>query len=227
MHPILKALFGDPTEKRLKEYFRDLEEVKKHEERLSAELTDIDSVQAKTREFMARFEGLDHAKAEDYAKIKTTLAEIRTEALAVHRIACRLISGKEFELEDGRKIVWNMVPYDVQIVGAMALNDRSIAEMKTGEGKTLVATIAAYLNALVGLSVHVVTVNDYLARRDAMEMGIIYGALGLTTGVIVHHQSPDVKREMYRKNVVYATNNELGFDYLRDNMVVTKERRVL
>lgn len=227
MHPILKALFGDPTEKRLAQYFRDLEEVKKHEERLVSELTDLDAVQAKTRAFMARFEGLDHEKPEDYAKIKEILAEIRTEALAVHRTACRIIAGREFELEDGRKVTWNMVPYDVQIVGAMALNDRSIAEMKTGEGKTLVATIAAYLNALVGKSVHVVTVNDYLARRDAMEMSVIYGALGLTTGVIVHHQSPDVKREMYRCNVVYATNNELGFDYLRDNMVVTKDRRVM
>lgn len=176
---------------------------------------------------MSRFEGLDYKNDADYAKIKGILAEIRNEALAVHRIACRIINGREFELEDGRKIVWNMVPYDVQIVGAMALNDRSIAEMKTGEGKTLVATIAAYLNALVGLPVHVVTVNDYLARRDAMEMGIIYGALGLKTGVIVHHQQPDVKREMYRANVVYATNNELGFDYLRDNMVSNIERRVL
>lgn len=227
MHPILKALFGDPTEKRLAQYFRDLEDVKKHEERLASELKDLDAVQAKTRAFMARFEGLDHENPEDYAKIKEILAEIRTEALAVHRIACRVIAGREFELEDGRKVTWNMVPYDVQIVGAMALNDRSIAEMKTGEGKTLVATIAAYLNALVGLPVHVVTVNDYLARRDAMEMGVIYGALGLTTGVIVHHQPPDVKREMYRCNVVYATNNELGFDYLRDNMVVTKERRAM
>ncbi len=190
-------------------------------------MTDLDAVQAKTREFLSRFEGLDYKNAEDYAKIKEILAEIRNEALAVHRIACRLINGREFELEDGRKVVWNMVPYDVQIVGAMALNDRSIAEMKTGEGKTLVATIAAYLNALVGLPVHVVTVNDYLARRDAMEMGIIYGALGLKTGVIVHHQQPDVKREMYRANVVYATNNELGFDYLRDNMVSNVERRVM
>lgn len=227
MHPILKALFGDPTEKRLAQYFRDLEEVKKRETELSPVLTDLDAVQTKTRQFMARFEGLDHANPDDYAKIKEILAEIRTEALAVHRIACRIIAGREFELEDGRKVTWNMVPYDVQIVGAMALNDRSIAEMKTGEGKTLVATIAAYLNALVGLPVHVVTVNDYLARRDAMEMGIIYGALGLTTGVIVHHQSPEVKREMYRKNVVYATNNELGFDYLRDNMVIAKDRRAM
>jgi preprotein translocase subunit SecA len=227
MLPFLKSLLGDPTEKRLAQHFRDLEKVKEAEAHLTPELTDLEAVQTKTRSFMARFEGLDWKNDGDFSKIVEILKEIRFEAFATHRIACRLISGREFELEDGRKIVWNMVPYDVQIVGAMALHDRSIAEMKTGEGKTLVATIAAYLNALAGLPVHVVTVNDYLARRDAMEMGIVYGSLGLSTGVIVHSQSPDVKREQYRKNVVYATNNELGFDYLRDNMVPTKERRVM
>lgn len=120
-----------------------------------------------------------------------------------------------------------MIPYDVQIIGALALNDRRIAEMRTGEGKTLVATIAAYLNALTGYPVHVVTVNDYLARRDSEEMGILYKALGLSVGVIVHNQSNDVKKEMYRSNIVYATNNELGFDYLRDNMVSRLEDRVM
>ncbi len=224
---LIKSLFADPTEKRLKGYFRDLEEVKRIEERFASEIADLDAVKTQTAEFMARFEGLDFRKDEDFARIKEVLGEIRLEAFALHRTACRLIAGKEFELGDGRKTVWNMVPYDVQIVGAMALHDRSIAEMKTGEGKTLVATIAAYLNALAGIPVHVVTVNDYLARRDAMEMGIVYGALGLSTGVVTHAQSPDVKREQYRKNVVYATNNELGFDYLRDNMVSTKERRVM
>ena len=120
-----------------------------------------------------------------------------------------------------------MVPYDVQLVGALALHDGSIAEMRTGEGKTLVATIAAYLNALAGLPVHVVTVNDYLAKRDALEMGVIYRTLGLTVGVIVHNQQPSEKQSMYRCNVVYATNNELGFDYLRDNMAPTLERRAM
>lgn len=120
-----------------------------------------------------------------------------------------------------------MIPYDVQILGALALNDGNIAEMRTGEGKTLVATIAAYLNALVGLPVHIVTVNDYLARRDAKEMSIIYNALGLSVGVITHNQSFEDKKRSYAANIVYATNNELGFDYLRDNMATNSDNKVM
>lgn len=111
-----------------------------------------------------------------------------------------------------------MIPYDVQLVGAIALDEGNISEMKTGEGKTLVATIAAYLNAVSGEPVHVVTVNEYLATRDAKEMGVIYGTLGLTTGVTVNGQGLDVKKEQYQSDIIYGTNNEFGFDYLRDNM---------
>jgi preprotein translocase subunit SecA len=120
-----------------------------------------------------------------------------------------------------------MIPYDVQLLGALALHDGNISEMRTGEGKTLVATIAASLNAVAGYPVHIVTVNDYLAERDAAEMRVIYEALGFTVGVVVHNQSPQQKREAYASNIVYATNNELGFDYLRDNMVSSKEKRVM
>jgi preprotein translocase subunit SecA len=109
-------------------------------------------------------------------------------------------------------------PFDVQLIGGMILNENSIAEMKTGEGKTLVATLPVYLNALSGNGVHVVTVNDYLARRDAEWMGKIYGFLGLTTGIIVHGMDDDERRQAYACDITYATNNELGFDYLRDNM---------
>ena len=109
-------------------------------------------------------------------------------------------------------------PYDVQLVGGMVIHKGNIAEMKTGEGKTLVATLPAYLNALTGKGVHVVTVNDYLASRDAEWMGKVYGALGLTTGVIVHGLTDDERRAAYACDITYATNNELGFDYLRDNM---------
>ncbi|MGL4296570.1 MAG: DEAD/DEAH box helicase, partial [Aestuariivirga sp.] len=108
--------------------------------------------------------------------------------------------------------------FDVQLIGGMVLHEGMIAEMKTGEGKTLVATLAVYLNALAGKGVHVVTVNDYLARRDAAWMGEVYGFLGLTTGVIVHGLSDEERRAAYASDVTYATNNELGFDYLRDNM---------
>lgn len=178
----------------------------------------------KLHEFQSKFEGLD--LDEDIKEIKERLNGIKHEALALHRRACEIIHGQVFEFGE-EKIEWNMIPYDVQVLGALALNDGNIAEMRTGEGKTLVATLAAYLNALVGHPVHVVTVNDYLARRDAKEMSIIYNTLGLSVGVITHNQSFQDKKISYSANVVYATNNELGFDYLRDNMASDENNRVM
>ncbi len=141
-----------------------------------------------------------------------TLDDILPEAFALVREADDRVLGKR--------------PFRVQIIGGILLHQGRIAEMKTGEGKTLVATLPAYLNALSGKGVHIVTVNDYLAKRDSDEMGRVYGFLGLTTGLIVHGQSSSEKREAYNADITYATNNELGFDYLRDNMVVYKERMV-
>ena len=117
-------------------------------------------------------------------------------------------------------------PYRVQLMGGILLHQGRIAEMKTGEGKTLVATLPAYLNALTEKGVHIVTVNDYLATRDSEDMGRVYGFLGLTTGLIIHGQDNDEKRKAYAADITYGTNNELGFDYLRDNMAVYKERLV-
>ncbi len=119
--------------------------------------------------------------------------------------------------EAGKRVV-GMRHFDVQLIGGMVLHQGKIAEMKTGEGKTLVATLACYLNALAGHGVHVVTVNDYLAKRDAEWMGKIYGFLGLTVGVIVHDLSDQQRRDAYASDITYGTNNEFGFDYLRDNM---------
>ena len=127
--------------------------------------------------------------------------------------------------EAGRRVL-NMRHFDVQLIGGMVLNQGKIAEMRTGEGKTLVATLTAYLNALAGKGVHVVTVNDYLARRDAQWMGRIYEFLGMTTGVILSGQSPEVKRAAYAADITYGTNNEFGFDYLRDNMAFRLEDKV-
>ncbi len=141
-----------------------------------------------------------------------TLDDILPEAFALVREADWRVLGKR--------------PYRVQIMGGILLHQGRIAEMKTGEGKTLVATLPAYLNALAGGGVHIVTVNDYLARRDSEEMGRVYSFLGLTTGLIVHGQKNSEKREAYAADITYATNNELGFDYLRDNMVVYKEKMV-
>ncbi|MEW6729672.1 MAG: preprotein translocase subunit SecA, partial [Pseudomonadota bacterium] len=133
-----------------------------------------------------------------------TLDELLVEAFAVCREASRRVLG--------------MRHFDVQLIGGMVLHEGKISEMRTGEGKTLVATLAAYLNALSGKGVHVVTVNDYLARRDAEWMGRLYNALGLTVGIVVPGMDNRAKRDAYACDITYATNNELGFDYLRDNM---------
>src|ERR1700758_1291461 len=141
---------------------------------------------------------------QEYDALQDALNEILPEAFAVVR-------------EAGRRVL-NMRHFDVQLIGGMVLHSGKIAEMKTGEGKTLVATLPVYLNALSGRGVHVVTVNDYLAKRDSEWMGKLYRFLGLTVGVIVHDLDDDERREAYAADVTYGTNNEFGFDYLRDNM---------
>ncbi len=224
---IFTRIFWDPSEKKLRQYQKELESIKIIESQFQNEITSIEQVQAKTHEFQSLFSDLDYREDADYVKIREILESIKYEAIALHRRACELIYDKEFDIGGEKKIVWNMIPYDVQLVGAMALHDGNISEMRTGEGKTLVATIAAYLNALTGVPVHIVTVNDYLASRDAKEMGIIYSTLGLSTGIVVHGQSPNEKKEQYGRSIVYATNNELGFDYLRDNMAPNLERKVM
>ena len=141
-----------------------------------------------------------------------TLDDILPDAFAAVREADDRVLGKR--------------PFHVQLLGGIILHQGRIAEMKTGEGKTLVATLPAYLNGLSGKGVHIVTVNDYLARRDSEEMGRVYGFMGLTTGLVVHGMSNNEKREAYNADITYGTNNEFGFDYLRDNMVVYKDRMV-
>ncbi len=141
-----------------------------------------------------------------------TLDGILPEAFATAREAATRVLGKR--------------PFYVQLLGGILLHQGRIAEMKTGEGKTLVATLPAYLNALTGNGVHIVTVNDYLARRDSEEMGRVYAYLGLTTGLVVHGQYPEEKKAAYAADITYGTNNEFGFDYLRDNMVIYKDRMV-
>jgi preprotein translocase subunit SecA len=148
------------------------------------------------------------------------------EAFAVVKNACRRMLGQDITVR-GHTIKWDMVPFDVQLIGGYALHSGRIAEMATGEGKTLVATLPVYLNALSGRGVHVVTVNDYLAARDSEWMGAVYRYLGLTVGCIIHDQPPSVRREQYSCDVTYGTNAEFGFDYLRDNgMAIRKEEQV-
>src|SRR6202042_379517 len=145
--------------------------------------------------------------------------ENKDERIAVEKEALTAILPEAFAVvrEAGRRVL-QMRHFDVQLIGGMVLHQGKISEMKTGEGKTLVATLPCYLNALAGHGVHVVTVNDYLAKRDAEWMGKIYGFLGLSVGVIVHDLSDQQRRDAYGADITYGTNNEFGFDYLRDNM---------
>lgn len=156
---------------------------------------------------------------------QNALNELRVEAFGLVKQACKRLYGKSFRLM-GRETEWNMVPFDVQLLGAMVLHSGDIAEMKTGEGKTLVATMPIFLNALTKRGVHVVTVNDYLAERDAEWMGIIYDFLGLSVGKILNSMPPSQRKQQYACDIVYGTNNEFGFDYLRDNMATRKENMV-
>jgi preprotein translocase subunit SecA len=158
--------------------------------------------------------------------LQKRLNEILPEAFAVVKNAARRMVGMQFMVCD-HEYTWNMVHFDVQLIGGMVLHKGSISEMATGEGKTLVATLPVYLNALTGRGVHLVTVNDYLARRDAECMGQLYAVLGLSTGILQHDQSPEERRAQYECDISYGTNSEFGFDYLRDNgMATSREQQV-
>ncbi|USN59366.1 MAG: DEAD/DEAH box helicase [Candidatus Peribacteria bacterium] len=221
---LIKRIFGDPSEKKVQYYTQSIEQI--HEKEKKYETFTKSQIQARTKALQEKFVGLDFKNEEDSKKIKSLLQEIQYDAFALVKTACKQLSGQTFTLPSGKELAWNMIPYDVQLIGGLAIHDGSIAEMKTGEGKTLVATLPAYLNALTGNTVHIVTVNDYLAKRDSEEMGILYNYLGLSVGIITHDQPKSTKKENYACDIVYATNNELGFDYLRDNMVVKKENKV-
>ena len=195
--PLLKKLFGSKNEREVKRMLKTVQVVNSLEEQMVA-LTD-EQLRAKTQEFKARI-----AKGE-------TLDQLLPEAFAVCREAGKRVMG--------------MRHFDVQLIGGMTLHEGKIAEMRTGEGKTLVATLGVYLNALSGKGVHVITVNDYLARRDANWMRPLYEYLGLTVGVVTPFQPPQEKREAYAADITYGTNNEFGFDYLRDNMAFSMEEK--
>jgi len=170
-------------------------------------------LKAKTLEFKERFAGGE------------TLDDLLCEAFAVVKNACRRLCGTTVEVV-GHSIAWDMVPFDVQLIGAITLHQGKIAEMATGEGKTLVATMPVYLNALAGQGVHVITTNDFLAERDSEWMGHVYQYLGLTVGCLKNMMPPPERRKMYDLDITYGTNSEFGFDYLRDNMAMRPEDMV-
>jgi preprotein translocase subunit SecA len=218
---ILKKIVGSRNQRELKRLGPTVRRINELDEQFK-NLSD-DALRAKTA-----------AWKEELAKIPETqdrwnrLDEILPEAFAVVKNAARrLTDRKESFTVCDQPMTWNMVHFDVQLVGGMVLHRGRIAEMATGEGKTLVATLPLYLNALSGRGAHLVTVNDYLARRDAEWMGQLYNFVGLTVGCIQHDQSPDVRREQYAMDITYGTNSEFGFDYLRDNgMATTREQQV-
>ncbi|MEE9288532.1 MAG: DEAD/DEAH box helicase, partial [Bacteroidota bacterium] len=254
MFPFLKKFFGSKSDKDIKAIRPIVGEINRHAEEYQ-KLSD-DDLRGKTDEFRARIneatkeledqiselretlkqqESLaeresTHEEIQELEKelgevIKEALWEIMPEAFAAVKETCRRLLGTSWDVS-GRKTVWDMVPFDVQLIGAVVLHQGKIAEMATGEGKTLAATMPAYLNALPGRGLHIVTVNDYLALRDSQWMGKVYEFLGLTVGCIQNQMDSAQRRDQYSCDITYGTNNEFGFDYLRDNMVVTKEELV-
>ncbi len=199
----VKKVFGSRNDRLVKKHYKTVAQINTLEAEFEA-LND-EQLAAKTQEFRDRLQG-------DGDKPGETLEQLLPEAFATVR-------------EAGRR-VFNMRHFDVQLIGGMVLHSGKIAEMKTGEGKTLVATLAAYLNALPEKGVHVVTVNDYLAARDAEWMGKLYNFLGMSTGVSITGMDPVAKKQAYAADITYGTNNEFGFDYLRDNMAFTAEEKV-
>lgn len=195
---LFKKFFGSRNERLIKQYSQIVKEINALEP--SMEVLSDDALRAKTEEFKQRYQQGE------------SLEKLLPEAFAVVR--------------EGSRRALGMRHFDVQLIGGMVLNAGKIAEMRTGEGKTLVATLPTYLNALTGKGVHVVTVNDYLAKRDAEWMGKLYNFLGLSVGINLSQMPHDVKQQAYAADITYGTNNEFGFDYLRDNMVFSREERV-
>ncbi|MBS3946123.1 MAG: preprotein translocase subunit SecA, partial [Melioribacter sp.] len=247
---LLKKIFGDKNARVTKDLWPVVEEIYGHFEELK-NLSD-DQLKAKTAEFKNKifsetedlrnqldehktklqqvqsseekhtlYDEIEQINNELDEKYEQILDELLPEAFAVVKETCRRLVGKSWEVA-GTKITWDMVPYDVQLIGGVVLHNGKIAEMATGEGKTLVATLPIYLNALTGRGVHIVTVNDYLAKRDSEWMGEIFKFHGLTVGCIINTMDSQQRRDIYGYDITYGTNNEFGFDYLRDNMAVDK-----
>ena len=254
LNGLLKKIFGDKNTKALNELWPIVDKINAEYEKLE-NLSDEeligktsqfkDKIQAETADIRNEIEELkeklksDDSDVDSHAihdqidelneelddKYEEILNEILPEAFAVVKDTCRRLVGKSWNAA-GNKIEWNMIPYDVQLIGGVVLHEGKIAEMATGEGKTLVATLPIYLNALTGRGVHVVTVNDYLAKRDSEWMGEVFKFHGLTVGCILNTMDPETRFEVYNRDITYGTNNEFGFDYLRDNMTVSKDNCV-
>ena len=234
---ILAKFFGTKSDREMKKLLPTLDKINQLYETFSSK-TDEDLVTRtqELKEFVINqrlekaqslHEDMDRQEreAEILKAEQGALDFIMVEAFAIVKETCRRICGSSWRIS-GQETLWEMVPYDVQLLGAITLHSGKVSEMKTGEGKTLVSTMPIYLNALSGRGVHVITVNDYLAQRDAEWMGEVYKRLGLTVGFILNSMDNVQRREMYDRDITYGTNNEFGFDYLRDNMALQKEDKV-
>jgi len=211
---IIKKIIGSRNDREVKRLRPMVAKINELETALQSQPDD--ALRQKTAEWKTRC-----AAIKDDAELKAALTEILPEAFAVVKNACRRLWGQDILVRE-HPLKWEMIPFDVQLIGGYALHSGRIAEMATGEGKTLVATLPVYLNALSGRGVHVVTVNDYLAARDSEWMGAVYKFLGLTVGCILHDQPPNVRRDQYNCDITYGTNAEFGFDYLRDNGMASR-----
>src|SRR5471032_1199591 len=216
---LIKKIFGSKNDREVKKFWPVVRQINEIETGLQS-LSD-EELRGKTAAWKSQLSAI-----EDKDELAAALKEILPEAFAVVKNACRRLCGQEITVR-GQPLKWEMIPFDVQLICGMGLHNGKIAEMATGEGKTLVSTMPVYLNAITGRGVHVVTVNDYLAARDAEWMGAVYKFLGLTVGCILNSQPPNVRREQYACDITYGTNAEFGFDYLRDNgMASSKEEQV-
>ena len=233
----LSKIFGTKSDREIKKLSPIINQINQFYESLSPK-TDEELVEKtkelktfviKSREDAENSVSVNMDKTERNRKIlkaeQGALGLIMVEAFAMVKETCRRMCGSSWKVS-GQEISWEMIPYDVQLLGAITLHNGKVAEMKTGEGKTLVATMPIFLNALTGRGVHVITVNDYLAQRDAEWMGEVYKRLGLTVGYILNSMDNIHRRDMYNRDIVYGTNNEFGFDYLRDNMSLQAEEKV-
>ncbi len=205
----VKSIFGSKRERQLKTIYPMVELINQHYETYKNTLSDED-LPKKTDEFRQRL------------KEGETLDDLLPEAFALVKDTCRRSMGQIWDVV-GQPTEWDMIPFDVQLIGGIVLHQGKITEMATGEGKTLVATLPLYLNALEGKGVHLVTVNDYLAQRDSEWMGGIFNRLGMSIGCILSNMSPTERQKSYACDITYGTNNEFGFDYLRDNMATRHE----
>jgi preprotein translocase subunit SecA len=234
---VLAKLFGTKSEREMKKLQPTKDKINQFFETLSSK-TDEDLVKRtqelkdfviNQRDERAQSLSMDMDRQEKEKAILNAehgaLDFIMVEAFAIVKETCRRLCGSSWRVS-GQELDWEMTPYDVQLLGAITLHSGKVSEMKTGEGKTLVSTMPIYLNALTGRGVHVITVNDYLAQRDAEWMGEVYKRLGLTVGFILNSMDNVQRREMYSQDITYGTNNEFGFDYLRDNMALQKEDMV-